>query len=290
MAKVGIITDTVACLPEEKVKEYNIGIVPYTLTINGKSYLDQVDIHPDDFWRMFKDIKEFSTGAPAQGVFLNAYKEMSKRTDNIVCTFVSKALSAMQESAAQAREIFVKDNPEVKIEIVDSRKACGAQGFIALEMARAAQAVKSLAEIVKIGKGIAVHAKFLLGMETLKYLIKGGRAPKAAYVGEWLGIKPIAGMLNNTGVMENIGRARGMRACMQKMVELISEHSGKNKPLHINVHYTNNIEEGKGLLKILTAGYSCNEQYLTPFTPVMCGHTGPVVAVSFYSNGNSIGR
>jgi len=31
------------------------------------------------------------------------------------------------------------------------------------------------------------------------------------------------------------------------------------------------------------AKYDCVENYLTPFTPVMCGHTGPVISVSFYS-------
>lgn len=63
MTKVGIITDSVACVPPEKIKEYGIGIVPYMLNINGKSYLDQIEITPDEFWKMFKDIKHLTTGA-----------------------------------------------------------------------------------------------------------------------------------------------------------------------------------------------------------------------------------
>jgi len=283
MTKVGIITDSVACLPTEKIKEYGIGIVPYMLNINGKSYLDQIEITPDEFWKMFKDIKQLTTGAPAQGIFINAYREMSQKTNEIVCTFVSKALSAMQESAAQAREIFREENPRVKIEIVDSRTAAGAEGFVALAMARAAASGKNLPEVVQTGLNTAPRSKFLFGVETLKYLIRGGRAPKIAYVGEIIGIKPIVGIVDSTGLVASIGRARGMHACMHKLMELVSKYANGGKQLHVNIHYSNDIEKGHELLKLITAKYECCEAFFTPFTPVMCGHTGPSISVCFYS-------
>ena len=83
MAKVGIITDTIACAPLELIKQYGIGIVPVALNINGKPYLDQVEITPDEFWKIFKDIKEFTTGAPAQGIFIEKFKEMSLQTNEV---------------------------------------------------------------------------------------------------------------------------------------------------------------------------------------------------------------
>ena len=63
MPKVGIVTDSISSLTPEKVKEYGIRIVPVSLNINGKSYRDLIDLTPDDFWKMFPGIKEFSTGA-----------------------------------------------------------------------------------------------------------------------------------------------------------------------------------------------------------------------------------
>ncbi|NQT05620.1 MAG: DegV family protein, partial [Dehalococcoidia bacterium] len=38
MANVGIVTDTIACLPPEKIDEYGIKAVPLALNINGKPY------------------------------------------------------------------------------------------------------------------------------------------------------------------------------------------------------------------------------------------------------------
>ncbi len=283
MAKVGIVTDTIACVPPEIIKEYGIRTVPLALNINGKPYRDQVDIKPEEFWKMFKDIKEFTTGAPPLTDFTDIFKDLSKTTNDIACTFVSKAFSATYEAAVQARDLFKKENPRVNFEIIDSRTAAGAQCFIVQEMARAAKAGKSLAEVVQIANSMVPRVKFVVTMETLKYLIKSGRAPKTAYMGELFQVKPIIGMVNNTGLVENLGRARGKEKALAKLVDLMGEYIDSSKPVHINVHYTNSIEDGEQLKKLVTSRFNCTEVYMTDYTPVMSGHTGPVVAVSFYS-------
>lgn len=283
MAKVGIVTDTIACLPPEKISEYSIKMVPVSLNIDGKNYRDMVDLNPDDFWKMFPNMKEFSTGAPALAEYATVFEELSRATDNIACIFVSKALSATYETAVQARDMFLKEHPEIKIEIIDSRNAAGAQGFIVLEMARAAEAGKNLAEVVQIANEMIPRVRFVCAMETMKLLIKIGRAPKTAYMGELFQVKPIIGMVNNTGLVENLGRARGMEKTMQRLVQLIEPYIPPGKPAHLNVHYTNSISDGEKLKGLVTSRFSYNELYFTPYSPVMCGAVGPVIAVSFYS-------
>jgi len=283
MAKVGIITDTIACLSEDKIKEFGIGIVPIAMNINGKPYRDQVDLTPDAFWKMFDDVKEFTTGAPPITQYTDVFSQISQSTNEIVCTFVSKNLSAINETALQARDVFKQEHPGVNIESIDSQSAAGAQGFIVTEMAKAAAAGKTMAEVLEIGQDMIKRAKFVCAMDTLKYLIKSGRAPKTAYMGELFQVKPIIGMTNNSGVVENIARARGKAASQEKLVDLIKDYADVSKPLHVNVHHTNNIEDGNRLRDIVTARYNCVEVLSSPYTPVMCGHTGPVCAISFYS-------
>jgi DegV family protein with EDD domain len=283
MAKVGIVTDTISCLAPDKVKEYGIRLVPVSLNINGKAYRDLVDLSPDDFWKMFPDIKEFNTAAPALAEYTTIFEELSRTTDSIACTFVSKALSATYEAAAQARELFLKEHPDVKIGIIDSRTAAGAQGFITLEMARAAEAGKSLAEVMQVAGEMIPRVRFVCALETMKLLIKIGRAPKTAYMGELFQVKPIMGMVNNTGLVENLGRARGMDKTMLKLVEIARQYIDRDKPAHVSVHYSNSIDDGEQLKKLVTSRFNCVELYFTPYSPVMCGAVGPVVAVAFYS-------
>lgn len=282
MSKVAIVTDSISCLDPEKVKEYNIKQVPVSLIINGKTYRDLVDLKPDEFWKMFPEVREFSTGAPALEEYTKVFEELSKETDRIACTVVSKALSATNEAAVQASELFRKDHPDVKIEIIDSRTAAGAQGFVVLEMARAAAAGKSLEEVIDTAREMIPRVRFVCTLETLKLLIKIGRAPKTAYMGELFQVKPIIGMVNNTGIVENLGRARGMEKSMHKMVEIMGQYMDSSKPAHISVHYSNSIEDGEKFKKIITAKFQTSELYFTPYSPVMCGAVGPVIATAFY--------
>ncbi len=284
MSKVGIVTDSTNCLPAELIKEYDIRVVPCNLAIDGKAYLDQVDITPDEFWRLFKEAKEMpTTGAVSPGAFISVFTELRKSTDNIVCILLPKVLSAINEIAVHAAETVKAEHPNLNIEIIDSKTSGGAMGFIVLEAARAAQAGKSLAEAVQVAQEMVPRVKLILTMDTLKYLIKIGRAPKTAYLGELLQVKPIVGMVNGTGFVDLLGRVRGKRKALLKLVDMVKEYIDTSKPVHIMVHYTDNIEVGEELKDMVTSRYNCAELYLTPYTPVMACATGPVMSLSFYS-------
>jgi DegV family protein with EDD domain len=283
MSKVGIVTDSISCLDPKIVNDFGIKIVPVSFNINGKTYRDTIDLTPEDFWKIFPTIKEFGTAAPSPNEYISIFEELSKTKDSIACTFVSRALSATSEVAEQARKLFLETHPGYKIEIIDSRTAAGAQGFVALEMARAAEAGKSLSEIIEVAKGMIPKVRFVCALETLKLLIKTGRAPKTAYVGELIKIKPIIGMLNNTGLVENLTRVRGMEKSLFKLVDLVGEYVTPDKPAHINVHYSNSLENGEKLKKLITDRFKCSELYFTPYSPLMCGAVGPCLAVAFYS-------
>ncbi len=283
MANVGILTDTIACLPPDKVDQYGIKLLPVSYNIDGKPYRDGIDLTPDEFWKLFPRMKEFTTGAPPLSEYTGLFEEMATTTDKIVCLFVSKALSAINETAVQAANLFKKDHPGIEITVLDSRTAAGAEAFMVEEMARAAAAGKSPAEIVAVAEETRKHVKFVTVMETLKYLIKSGRAPKTAYMGELFQVKPIIGMLGETGEVENLGRARGKEKAVARALDLMQEQFPEGQSIKVYVHYTDNREAGEALKETVTKRFNCAETYFTPYTPVMSGHTGPVLAVSFYA-------
>ena len=66
-----------------------------------------------------------------------------------------------------------------------------------------------------------ILVKFFFAPDTLKYLIKIGRAPKTAIIGELLQVKPIIGMVNGIGLIENLGRVRTKRKAMVKIADMI---------------------------------------------------------------------
>jgi DegV family protein with EDD domain len=283
MANVGIMTDTIACLPPEVVEHYGIKLLPVSYNMDGTDYRDGIDLTPDEFWKRFPAMKEFTTGAPPLTEYTKIFEEMAKDTESLVCLFVSKALSAVNETAVQAATLFKKDHPDVDITVLDSRTAAGAEGFMVEAMAEAAAAGKSATEIVAVAEETRKHVKFVTVMETLKYLIKSGRAPKTAYMGELFQVKPIIGMLGDSGEVENLGRARGKEKGIAKMLDIMQEQFHQGQAIRVYVHYTNSREEGEALKETVCQRFNCTQTYFTPYTPVMSGHTGPVLAVSFYA-------
>ncbi|MFC1918536.1 DegV family protein [Chloroflexota bacterium] len=285
MPKVSIVTDSTNCLPAELIKEYDVRVVPYHIIMEGKDCRDQVDITPAEFWQRFSSLKELSTtGVPSPAELENIFTELAKNTDSIVCIHISKTLSAILETVNVAKEIVMENHPNLKIDYIDSRNSAGALGFIVLEAARAAKSGKNSADIIKIAQDLVPKVKLMFALDTLKYLIKGGRAPKTAVVGEFLQVKPIISIDSDTGLVTSLGKERGKRKAMLKMVDMVKDYANVSKPLHVIVHYTDCIEDGIELREKITSRYKCTDEvYLTDLTPVMTAHTGPAVGLSFYS-------
>jgi len=285
MSKVGIVTDSTNCLPSELIKEYGIRVVPVGMVIEGKPYRDLVDITLNEFRGMVNELeKQPTTTAVNPGDFLNAFTELTESTDSIVCILVSKALTATQESAYQAKRMIRAEHPELNIKIIDSKTSAGALGFIVLEAARAAQQNKSLQEVVAVAQDMVFRVVYLAALDTLKYLIRIGRAPKVTSIGEMLDVKPIIGFVDDTGLIDIVARVRGKRKALITLVELVEKYVDTDKPIHAMVHYSDGIEQVEELRNLLVSRYDCVEMYQTELSPVMLSAAGPLVGLSVYSD------
>ena len=191
--KVAVVTDSIACLPRELVKQYGIEIIPVNFYAGGKLYKDWVDITPSEAYELFlKDPESFKTSAASPEDCLNIYRNASKRAGNIVCVTVSIKLSTVFNVAQEARELAKTELPDTSIEVVDSQTATPAEGFVALAAARTAADGQDLETVVSAATEIRdkVHAIVLL--DTIRHVYRTGRISKiAAQVGSILNIKPI---------------------------------------------------------------------------------------------------
>jgi DegV family protein with EDD domain len=153
---------------------------------------------------------------------------------------------------------------------------------VVLEAAKAARAGKTLAEVVKIAQDAIPRANFFCTLDSLKYLIRSGRAPKIAFIGDLMKVKPIISINKENGWVENVGRARGKEKAMRKMVEMVRSLV-PDKPVHLNIHYSDNAADGEELKKIASARLNVVELLMTPYSPVMASQCGPVVAIAYFA-------
>ncbi len=283
MSQIVVATDSLSGLPAELIQQYSIKIIPGILTINGKNYRDNIDITPDEFWKLFPAIKTYTTAAPSPGDFVKFFQEAGQAATDIVFIATSRQMSAIYNAAVSALDILKTQNPGLQVRVIDSKYSVGATGFIVVEAIRAVQAGKNLDEVLLVIQDMIGRVRSVAGMESLRYLIRSGRAPKTAYIGELLGIKPLIGMVSGNGLAESLGRVRGKDRCFQRLLEMISEYTDTNKPLHAMVQYTNNLADGQELFRRVKSKYNCAELYITPYTPIIAGHSGPINSIAFYS-------
>lgn len=284
MARIGLLTDTTNCLPPEFISQYGIKVIPMGIVLDNKPYREQVEITPSEFWERFKKLKRLpTTFAPNPPEFEKIFAEMAPHYDSIICILVSRILTNTQNAAIKAKDDFTAKNPGINIEIIDSKCAAGALGFLVLEAARAIERGSNFAEVIQTVQNMLPKVTYLTAMETMKYLIKGGRAPKIAAIGNLLGVRPIITNNKETGEVSSLDRGQGKQKTMVKLVDLVGNFIEPTKPLHMIVHYTNSLQDGEKLQEMVKAKYHCEELYLTPYSPVMAVHVGPVISLAFYS-------
>jgi DegV family protein with EDD domain len=283
VSKVAIVTDTISCLPTNLVRQYDVQVVPIGLIIDKKLYLDN-EISNSEFWELFKVAKEPVTTAAGNPLdFEKVFLKLAQQTREICCILVSKKLSATHDAAVLAKKAVEQKNSYLNINIIDSRTAAGGEGFVVLEAARAAMSGRKMIEVLKVVEDMIPRVKLMCTLATLKYLIRSGRAPKSAVIGNWLQIKPILGMVSGTGLVENLDRARGIEGAIDKMISMVKKYIPADRPLHVMAHYTDGIAVAEKIRDLMLSRYNCCEMNLIPYTPVIASQTGPLAAISFYA-------
>ncbi len=284
MANVVIVVDSIACLTREMVGQYGITVMPLNFYFGGKIYRDWVDITPSEAYELFlKDPESFKTSSVSPGEALEAYREVSKRADNIICITVSSKISAVYSAAQQAREQVRVELPRTAIEVLDSQTCAAAEGLIALVAARAAAEGKSLAEVVKAAGEIRDKVNAFFFLDTIRYVYRSGRIPRiASQAGSILNIKPI--LTVGSGVLHFVGVARSKKNGVERMLRAMRDKVGQ-KPVHVAVTHAYAPEDAERLKEQIASEFNCAELWISEFSPLMgyaCG-TG-LLGIAFYSD------
>lgn len=84
MEKIAILADSGCQIPVGSKEDQGIFIAPLTITMEGKSYLDDLEIHSEDvFKRMEKDDIMVMTSQPSTGSLQERFKK-SKNNGTVI--------------------------------------------------------------------------------------------------------------------------------------------------------------------------------------------------------------
>jgi DegV family protein with EDD domain len=281
MSKIAVLTDSVTCLPPKLAEEHNIHVIPIHINFGGKSYRDGVDIAPAQFYKVLRQTVDLpTTSSPSVGEYQTFYRELGREAEAIVCITYSGSLGMGYSSALTASKTL--NSP--RVHVVDSRTVLMAEGFLALEAARAAAGGEDLASVVRRVNEFIPKVNLFIVFETLEYLHRGGRIGKAeALLGSLLQVKPILCVPTEKGVVDVLGKARTKRKALSQMLNIMAERVGDN-PVHAAVQHADVPEEAQSFMEEIVSRFNCVELHLADFSPVVGTHTGPgAISVAFYT-------
>lgn len=267
MNRVAIVADSSACLPGGLVAKYGIRLVPLGLTIGERTIPDGSLSAAELFALAGKAPGRVQTASPPPGDFLAAFNEAREAgASEVLCLTLSAAYSGTHDAAAAAAGMA-----EHPVTVVDTGGLAMTHGFAVLGAARALEAGATAEAAGAAAKRIGSGGKLVGALDTLRFLVKGGRVP---WIVGWatsiLRIKPVLAFEN--GGAHSIARPRTWPAAKAR---LLSEVLDSRWPARVAVMHSAAPERADELAAAVSEAMHPAELLITEFSSVMAVHTGP---------------
>lgn len=275
---IRIVIDSTADVTDEIIEKYNLKMVPLTVNFEDGSYLDKVELPTSLFFeKLTKSEKSPTTSQVAPGTFVEVFSEILLEGDQVLGIFLASELSGTYDSARMAKDMIGSDN----IRIVDSKSVCLGTFALVLDAIELVNQNKLIDEVVNELEKDKGNIVAVAGLDTLKYLEKGGRLSKGqAMVGSLLNIKPIIGIKD--GAVSVIDKVRGKNKTIKWFMDYIEKHNFDLSDKTVLLFHGQSYEQLKVLRQTLEEKYKIKNIIEQEIGAVIGTHAGPgVLGVGF---------
>jgi hypothetical protein len=176
-ARVAIVTDSGADLPDEAVERLDLRVVPQRLSIAGRDFVDGVSLSPHEFYEeMRTNPVAPRSSQPPPGDFRRMFEFLLAHHERVIDVALSRTLSGTLQSAAGAAARTAAD----RISVFDSGHVAAALGLMVIWAAEAAEAGLDTAHILEGLARMRPRTALYAVAGDLRHAVRGGRAPKVA--------------------------------------------------------------------------------------------------------------
>lgn len=237
-----IIGDSCTDLTNELKQEGCISLVPLSLTIEDETFIDDETFNQKVFLeKMAKSEECPKSSCPSPERYMREFEGVQE----CYVVTLSSQLSGSYNSAVLAKNMYLEEHPEKKIEIIDSCSASVGQTLIAMkikelkEQGMEFETVRAKAELFRN----ELQTKFVL--ESLENLRKNGRLTNiAAVLCNVLNIRPVMAATPE-GLITKLDQARGMNKALMRMIDYIEKDSFDVTTRTLGITHCNNRERAE---------------------------------------------
>jgi DegV family protein with EDD domain len=277
-----IVTDsgTDVYLTTEQRAALGIATVPLVVTLEGKSYREGLDVHPEEFYRLLAATKSLpTTSQPSAGDFSAAYRRLAVADPDILSIHISSGLSGTL-GAAQAAAALA---PEARVTFIDTKTLSAAAGWQVEAAARAHKAGWSREKVMALIQRTGAASDSMYTLKDLTYLIHGGRiSHMKGLLASVLNLKPLIGVEKVRGTYVQRGQARSFEGALRGLVDLIAQQHAPGSAMRVQVLHAWNPDGALLLRDLVDRRFDCTWLPLGPISLVLGAHTGPsMVGVAY---------
>lgn len=280
MSKIKIVSDSTLDLSNEELNKYGIEITPLSITINGETLIDRIDITPSQFLERMKQCEELpKSSQPAVGQFMDLYNRLAAQGYDIISIHMSGGMSGTVSSAKSAAEMS-----EANVTVIDSKFITRSLGFQVIEAAKMAKQGKTMNDIIEKIHEVREKTKLYISLDTLENLVKGGRIGRGrALIGSLLNIKPIA--ILSDGIYTPIAKVRSHSQMIKFLVKQFGEDTEGKQVKGIAIAHAGAYELALKLKSAITSIHHMLEIDIVETTPIITTHTGPgAIGFTYYTD------
>lgn len=218
---VRIIVDSGSDLLPGAAHEMGVTALPLVANVDGVEYRDGIDLERDEFYELLEKTGSFpKTSQVSPHAFAEAFKEARAAGDEVVAITLSSALSGTYQSAKLAQAMAGEEG----IYVVDSLSATYVIAVIAEYACALRDEGLSAKQIADELEHFKHRVKLFAVLDTLEYLQRGGRLPKAAArLGEAAKLKPVV-TLTEKGEVGLVGAVLGRKRALDALAKNAAKH------------------------------------------------------------------
>jgi len=266
-----VVLDSTADLPDPAARHPNWRLVPLYVRFGDETFRDHVELEAADFYDRLRasDVQPQSS-QPTPADFEHAFAELDG-FERILCVLISGKLSGTAESARLAAQA----TGDERVTVIDSESVSGGVVILADAIQRRLDRGTTDEEIAELVERFRRESTILFTVDTLDYLVRGGRVGKAAgLAGQLLSVKPILAI--DDGEVEPLRRVRGRQKALAELLRLFEDGTEDSPDLHVGAAHADAEAELETLVaRIRELRPQAALDFQTLLGPVIGTHGGP---------------
>jgi uncharacterized protein len=269
-ATIALVTDSTFDLPEAAQLRFGTVMVPLTISVGGREYVDKVDLEPEAFFRLVRKTDLLpKSSQPNRMDFRRVYETLLESYESVVSVHISGRLSGTFQSAAGA----ARDVDPARVRVVDSHHVSVGLGLVVEAAGEAIAKRSDLDQVVAAAERAAAATRVYGATPSLDFAVKGGRVgARTARLAGLIELKPVI-VFDEEGGAHADGAHIGYRRAVRGLAERTARYADGSE-VRLAVAHADSPAAAGYLLEQLRRFFPEQDIPLLESGAVLATHTG----------------